>query len=215
MLKLLCGCGSESSWLKVISFLYALRWYYKYWVNKIFCAFIQTDADTGLQQNKHNKFAAVWFSIAECMDHKLEICLYWGMSWSHNSSYNVTWCNVVVCLNFMFIREFSNSKCKVPKVVHMFPEVAVNFFLNIFSIVQESDFHRTVGINTGHVGTSNYVLEDADRKFLIDVIILMFVLLFKNCCFVSSFCIKCFAQNFIDAWKIELSNLLTPPYLHF
>ncbi|CAG5119290.1 unnamed protein product [Candidula unifasciata] len=34
--------------------------------------------------------------------------------------------------------------------------------------VGDEDVHRTVGINTGHVGTSNYVLEEEDRTFLIE-----------------------------------------------
>lgn len=34
---------------------------------------------------------------------------------------------------------------------------------------QERELERTVGINTGHVGTSDFKLEDKDYKFLIDV----------------------------------------------
>jgi hypothetical protein len=44
-------------------------------------------------------------------------------------------------------------------------------FTNFVSptIYQERDFDRTVGINSGHVGTSDFVLEPADRSFLVDV----------------------------------------------
>ncbi|XP_076470074.1 uncharacterized protein LOC143300350 [Babylonia areolata] len=34
--------------------------------------------------------------------------------------------------------------------------------------VEERDIQRTVGINTGHVDTSDFVLEDADRSFLVE-----------------------------------------------
>ncbi|KAK7108929.1 uncharacterized protein [Littorina saxatilis] len=34
--------------------------------------------------------------------------------------------------------------------------------------VEERDIERTVGINTGHVDTSDFVLEDADRDFLVE-----------------------------------------------
>ncbi|KAL8564383.1 hypothetical protein ACOMHN_057405 [Nucella lapillus] len=34
--------------------------------------------------------------------------------------------------------------------------------------VEERDIQRTVGINTGHVDTSDFVLEDADRTFLVE-----------------------------------------------
>lgn len=34
--------------------------------------------------------------------------------------------------------------------------------------VEEHDIKRTVGINTGHVDTSDFVLEDADREFLVE-----------------------------------------------
>ena len=36
-------------------------------------------------------------------------------------------------------------------------------------VLQERDIERTVGINTGHVDTSDFVLEDADRDFLVEV----------------------------------------------
>ena len=34
---------------------------------------------------------------------------------------------------------------------------------------QERDIDRTVGINTGHVGTSDFVLEKEDRDFVVEV----------------------------------------------
>ena len=34
---------------------------------------------------------------------------------------------------------------------------------------QERDIDRTVGINTGHVGTSDFVLEQDDRDFVVEV----------------------------------------------
>ncbi|CAG5135984.1 unnamed protein product, partial [Candidula unifasciata] len=34
----------------------------------------------------------------------------------------------------------------------------------------DGDINRTVGINTGHIGTSNYILEDEDRDFLVKVL---------------------------------------------
>ncbi|XP_059158896.1 uncharacterized protein LOC131942945 [Physella acuta] len=37
-----------------------------------------------------------------------------------------------------------------------------------YVFVNERDEYRTVGINTGHVGTSDYVLEDADREFVVE-----------------------------------------------
>ncbi|XP_059164777.1 uncharacterized protein LOC131947543 [Physella acuta] len=36
-----------------------------------------------------------------------------------------------------------------------------------YVFVKESDDFRTVGINTGHIGTSDYALEEADKEFLI------------------------------------------------
>ena len=36
-------------------------------------------------------------------------------------------------------------------------------------MLQERDIERMVGINTGHVDTSDFVLEDADRDFLVEV----------------------------------------------
>ena len=35
--------------------------------------------------------------------------------------------------------------------------------------LQERDIDRTVGINTGHVGTSDFRLEEADREFVVEV----------------------------------------------
>lgn len=37
-----------------------------------------------------------------------------------------------------------------------------------FSFIQERDLKRTVGINTGHVGTSDFVLEPADIDFVME-----------------------------------------------
>ena len=45
-------------------------------------------------------------------------------------------------------------------------------------ILQERDIERTVGINTGHVGTSDFRLEQGDRDFVVDVSI-SFVKCFK------------------------------------
>ncbi|XP_059145232.1 uncharacterized protein LOC131932347 [Physella acuta] len=36
-----------------------------------------------------------------------------------------------------------------------------------YVFVKESDDFRTVGINTGHIGTTDYALEEADKEFLI------------------------------------------------
>ena len=41
--------------------------------------------------------------------------------------------------------------------------------VKIFSMIQERDIDRTVGINTGHVGTSDFVLEPQDREFVVQV----------------------------------------------
>lgn len=38
------------------------------------------------------------------------------------------------------------------------------------TIFQERDLDRTVGINTGHVGTSDFNLEPADREYVLEVI---------------------------------------------
>lgn len=34
---------------------------------------------------------------------------------------------------------------------------------------QDEDLDRTVGINTGHVGTSDFTLEEEDRSFVVAV----------------------------------------------
>lgn len=35
--------------------------------------------------------------------------------------------------------------------------------------MQSRDLDRTVGINTGHVSTTDFVLEEADREFVVQV----------------------------------------------
>ena len=37
------------------------------------------------------------------------------------------------------------------------------------SSLKERDLDRTVGINTGHVGTSDFVLEPEDRAYVVEV----------------------------------------------
>ena len=40
---------------------------------------------------------------------------------------------------------------------------------------QEKDVERTVGINTGHIGTLDYGMEDADREFVVAVSMLFLI----------------------------------------
>lgn len=42
-------------------------------------------------------------------------------------------------------------------------------FNDPFLIQQDEDLDRTVGINTGHVGTSDFTLEEEDRSFAVAV----------------------------------------------
>ena len=43
-------------------------------------------------------------------------------------------------------------------------------------LFQERDIERTVGINTGHIGTADFTLEPADRDFAVGVSLLSRVL---------------------------------------
>lgn len=58
---------------------------------------------------------------------------------------------------------------EVKSLVTFLDTLQATLLTNVKKIfVEERDIDRTVGINTGHVDTSDFVLEDADRDFLVE-----------------------------------------------
>ncbi|XP_067650146.1 uncharacterized protein [Haliotis asinina] len=58
---------------------------------------------------------------------------------------------------------------EVNNLFNFFSTLQSTLLTNVKRIyVEERDIERSVGINTGHVGTTDFVLEDADREFIVE-----------------------------------------------